>query len=182
MGQPANLRRWMWFTWCKMTQLLAAAKAGTRLEVWGPLGNGFPVQETGHLVMVAGGIGQTPFFALAREYLGQRRYGLPARQVPRAEKVTLCYGCRTGELLAGVEDFRRLGVEVHVSTDNGSAGHHGPVTDLIRPAVEGSKLRCRIVCCGPAAMMARTAAIAQQLGVPCQVSLESPLACGIGIC
>ncbi len=166
----------------KMTRLLAATKPGTGLEVWGPLGNGFPAQETGHLVMVAGGIGQTPMLALAREYLGLRRYGLPAREVPRAEKVTLCYGARTGALLAGVEDFRRSGVEVHLSTDDGSVGHRGPVTDLIRPVVEGSKLRCRIVCCGPEAMMARTAELARKLGVPCQVSLESPMACGIGIC
>lgn len=180
-GEPAALDI-VYLVIGKMTRLLATAKPGSALEVWGPLGNGFPVQETEHLVMVAGGIGQTPFFALAREYLGQRRYGLPARQVPRAEKVTLCYGCRTGALLAGVEDFRRLGVEVHTSTDDGTAGHHGPVTDLIRPVVAGSKLRCRIVCCGPEEMIACTAAIAQQLGVPCQVSLESTMACGIGIC
>ena len=52
----------------KMTRLLAAVEAGTRLEVWGPLGNGFPPTPTEHLVMVAGGCGQTPFLSLAREY------------------------------------------------------------------------------------------------------------------
>jgi len=166
----------------KMTRLLSQAKPGERLEVWGPLGNGFPAQATEHLVMVAGGIGQTPFLALAREYLGRRQYGQPARRVPRAAKVTLCYGCRTAELLAGVEDFQHAGVEVRLATDDGTAGHRGPVTDLIRPVVEKSKLPCRIVCCGPEAMMRRTAQIAQELNVPCQVSLESPMACGIGIC
>ncbi len=54
----------------KMTRLLAEFLAGSQLEVWGPLGNGFPPTPTGHLVMVAGGIGQTPFLMLAREYLG----------------------------------------------------------------------------------------------------------------
>ena len=54
--------------------------AGSRLEVWGPLGNGFPPTPTEHLVMVAGGIGQTPFLALAREYLGLHAYGDPPRQ------------------------------------------------------------------------------------------------------
>ena len=61
-------------------------------------------------------------------------------------------------------------------------GHHGFVTDLIRPVVEQSPWPCRIVCCGPEAMMEATAKIAQELGVPCEVSLESPMACGIGIC
>ena len=81
-----------------------------------------------------------------------------------------------------MEDFRRAGVEVQMSTDDGSLGHHGLVTDLIQPVVEQSPWPCRIVCCGPEAMMEATAKIASELGVPCQVSLESPMACGIGIC
>ena len=119
----------------KMTRLLPEFSAGSRLEVWGPLGNGFPPTPTEHLVMVAGGIGQTPFLALAREYLGLHAYGDPPRQVPHARKVTLCYGARSREYLACVDDFRRAGVAVQLSTDDGSLGHHGLVTDLIRPVV-----------------------------------------------
>ncbi len=166
----------------KMTHRLAACRSDERLEVWGPLGNGFPPTATEHLAMVAGGIGQTPFLALAREMLGLRSYGDPARDVPRAAKVTLCYGARSRDYLACVEDFERAGVEVRLSTDDGSTGHRGLVTDLVRPAVEGSSLACRIVCCGPEPMMETTARIARELGVPCQVSLETPMACGIGIC
>ena len=166
----------------KMTRLLSEFQAGARLEAWGPLGNGFPPTPADHLVMVAGGIGQTPFLALAREYLGLRAYGDPSRQVPKAERVTLCYGARSAEYLAGIEDFRHAGVEVQLSTDDGSLGHHGLVTELIAPAVQALPLPCRIVCCGPEAMMEATAKIAQDLAVPCQVSLESPMACGIGIC
>jgi dihydroorotate dehydrogenase electron transfer subunit len=166
----------------KMTGRLAAMVPGQGLEVWGPLGNGFPPTPTEHLVMVAGGIGQTPFLALAREYLGLGAYGDPPRQVPRAAKVTFCYGVRSKEYLAGVEDFRGLGVEVRLSTDDGSAGHHGLVTDLIRPVVAESSSSCRIVCCGPEPMMQATASVAAELGLPCQVSLETPMACGLGIC
>ena len=166
----------------KMTRLLAAAEPQTPLEVWGPLGNGFPPAETEHLVMVAGGIGQTPFLALGREFLGGQTYGDPPRKAPRAEKVTFCYGTRSGQYLAGVDDFQRAGVEVRLSTDDGSAGHHGLVTDLIRPVLEQSTLACRIVCCGPEPMMRTTGQIARQLGVRCQVSLETPMACGLGIC
>jgi dihydroorotate dehydrogenase electron transfer subunit len=166
----------------KMTRRLAGMQPGMPLEVWGPLGNGFPPTQTEHLVMVAGGIGQTPFLSLAREYLGLHAYGDPARQVPRARKVTLCYGARSGEYLVGVDDFERAAVEVRLSTEDGSVGHHGMVTDLIAPVVEESSLRCRLVCCGPEPMMRATANIARELGLPCQVSLETPMACGIGIC
>ncbi len=133
--------------------------------------------------MVAGGIGQTPFLALAREYLGLHAYGDPPRQVPRAKQVTLCYGARSSEYLAGVEDFRRAGVDVRLSTDDGSDGP-SRTGDRVDPPGGGRVAagRCRIVCCGPEPMMEATAKIAQELGVPCQVSLESPMACGIGIC
>jgi len=73
-------------------------------------------------------------------------------------------------------------VQVRLSTDDGSVGHRGLVTDLIRPTVEASLHPCRIVCCGPEPMMAATARISRQLGLDCQVSLESPMACGLGIC
>jgi dihydroorotate dehydrogenase electron transfer subunit len=166
----------------KMTRRLATLKPDIPLEVWGPLGNGFPPSETAHLVMVAGGIGQTPFLALALESLGHKRYGEPPRQVPPARQVTLCYGARTAEYLACVDDFRRAGVEVHLSTDDGSMGHSGPVTDLMRLVVGTSTLPCRVVACGPERMLAATAELARRLDVPCQVSLESPMACGIGVC
>lgn len=166
----------------KMTGLLAAAKPGQLLEVWGPLGNGFPPRETEHLVMVAGGIGQTPFLPLAQEYLGERSWGDPPRRVPEAKRVTLCYGVRNKDYLSGIEDFQGAGVEVHTSTDDGSAGHHGPVTDLLRPVVEESSLSCLVVCCGPEPMMKATAEVSRELGLDCQVSLETPMACGMGVC
>ncbi len=170
----------------KMTSRLARFGAGQKLEIWGPLGNGFQAEPVEHLIMVGGGIGQTPFMALAKESLGLRRYGDPPREAPRAQRVTLCYGARRHEYLAGVEDFERLGVEVNISTDDGSAGHHGFVTDLLRRALDvtasGSNANRRIVACGPMPMMKAVAGIAATADIPCQVSLETPMACGIGIC
>jgi dihydroorotate dehydrogenase electron transfer subunit len=165
----------------KMTSRLARMVPGQELEVWGPLGNGFCPQATEHLIMVAGGIGQTPFPALAREHLGKRRYGDPPRQVQPVPRVTLCYGARTTAYLAGVDDFANLGVQVRVSTDDGSAGHRGLVTELLANEL-AEKSAARVVCCGPEPMMAAVARIAAERGVPCQVSLETPMACGIGIC
>lgn len=133
-------------------------------------------------ILVAGGIGQTPFLALAQELFGKKQYGDPPRRPPRALHVTLCYGARTAQLLAGVEDFRRVGVDVRLATDDGSMGHHGLVTDLLRAALKEHHGRPRIVACGPQPMMAAAARLAQENRVPCVVSLETPMACGIGIC
>jgi dihydroorotate dehydrogenase electron transfer subunit len=165
----------------KMTGLLSQAPSGQKLEVWGPLGNGFAPQGCEHLVMVAGGIGQTPFLALAREHLGGRHYGHPARKVCPVARVTLCYGARGKEYLAGIPEFERAGMEVLVSTDDGSAGHHGLVTEVAEQVLASSPA-ARVVCCGPERMMEAVAHLAARLRVPCQVSLETPMACGIGIC
>src|SRR3989304_1113529 len=166
----------------KMTRRLSTLKPEAKLEIWGPLGNGFPPEETEHLIMVAGGIGQTPFLALAREYFGLHCYGDPPRKVSPAKKVTLCYGVRSAQYLACVPEFERLGVEVRLSTDDGSQGHKGLVTELIESVIKKSDKRCRIVCCGPEKMLEAKAKVAERLSVPCQVSLETPMACGMGIC
>jgi dihydroorotate dehydrogenase electron transfer subunit len=161
---------------------LARFVPGQQLEVWGPLGNGFAPQRADHLVMVAGGIGQTPFPALAQEHLGRRTFGNPPREVTQVDRVSLCYGARSADYLAGVEDFQRIGVDVQISTDDVSAGHHGLVTDLLRGVLAGAGQGVRIVCCGPEPMMEAVAELATAAHVPCQVSLETPMACGIGIC
>jgi dihydroorotate dehydrogenase electron transfer subunit len=166
----------------RMTRRLARLDRGTPLEVWGPLGNGFPVVQCEHLVMVAGGIGETPFLMLARECLGRAAYGDPPRQVPRAKRVSLCYGVRSLDYFAGLDDFRELGVSLHLSTDDGTAGHHGLVTDLIPSVLAESDMTCQLICCGPEPMMKSVAEISRRLNVPCLVSLETPMACGIGIC
>jgi dihydroorotate dehydrogenase electron transfer subunit len=164
----------------KFTSRLQNARAGERLTVWGPLGNGFSATPVEHLVMVAGGIGQTPFLVLGQEFLGQRTFG--DRQVTPAQKVTLCYGARSADLLVGVEDFERAGIDVRIATDDGTRGHHGLVTDLLKQVLSEASGSTRVVVCGPEPMMAAVTRIAEDFRVPCQVSLETPMACGIGIC
>ncbi|HWB11995.1 MAG TPA: dihydroorotate dehydrogenase electron transfer subunit [Pirellulales bacterium] len=168
----------------KLTGKLATFSPGQKLQVWGPLGNGFAPRPAEHLIMVAGGIGQTPFVALAREALGQRAYGDASRARAGVRRVTLCYGARTRDFLAGIDDFEAVGATVRVSTNDGTAGHHGLVTDLLRDALQeqGDLAACRVVCCGPEPMLAAVAGITGEFGVPCEVSLETPMACGIGIC
>jgi dihydroorotate dehydrogenase electron transfer subunit len=165
----------------KLTGLLAGLRAGDNVSVWGPLGNGFP-ELTGidHVGLIAGGIGQTPFLAHVRELLGGRGYGgrQPRRQVQR---VSILYGVRGSELLAGVEDFRAAGAQVHLATDDGSAGFHGFVTQLLEQHLGPGGPR-HLIGCGPEPMLHALATLARKHGVPCHVSLETPMACGVGIC
>jgi dihydroorotate dehydrogenase electron transfer subunit len=181
-GEPSAIDV-VYLTLGKMTHRLADFVPGDELDVWGPLGNGFPPRATDHLIMVAGGIGQTPFLALGQEYLGLREYGNPPRTMPTAKRVTLCYGVRSADLLAGVPDFESGGINVRLSSDDGTIGHHGLVTDVLSHTLAETRGEVRlIVCCGPEPMMHAVAKLCQQNGAPCIVSLETPMACGIGIC
>jgi dihydroorotate dehydrogenase electron transfer subunit len=98
-------------------------------------------------------------------------------------KVTLCYGVRTAALAAGVDDFRAAGFDVQLASDDGTLGHHGLVTDLLQLALTKTTNANRlVVCCGPEPMMEAVAGICHTAAAPCLVSLETPMACGIGIC
>jgi dihydroorotate dehydrogenase electron transfer subunit len=162
----------------KLTGLLAQLRSGDCLEVWGPLGNGFPDYDgIEQIALVAGGIGQTPFLAHVRDLLGTRGYGgRPSRRM--VERVSLYYGVRTADLAAGIDDFRAAGATVHPASDDGSLGFHGFVTQLLQQHEPPQQL----VGCGPELMLNALAKIAQVWNVPCDLSLETPMACGVGIC
>lgn len=167
----------------KMTTLLESLRPGDVVEVWGPLGNGFPLPPAGPLAIVAGGIGQTPFLAVIREALRRRAYGQPARLLPETpSRITLCYGVRSKEYLAGVAEFEREGIDVRIATDDGSAGHKGFVTDLLKQLLSEPTPPAAVYCCGPEPMMHAVSKVTATAGVPCLLSLETPMACGFGAC
>jgi dihydroorotate dehydrogenase electron transfer subunit len=170
------------------TAALARRRTGDYLNIWGPLGNGFgpPPDPGGPVVFVAGGIGQTPFLALARDWLGLSSYGSDrshqSKRIKMCDRATLLYGVRSADLLAGVADFEAAGVEVEIATDDGSKGYRGFTTDLLERRLAGGERPVRIVACGPPAMLAKAAQIASHYNVSCYVSLENHMACGFGVC
>ena len=169
----------------KMTRLMSRLRSGDEVEVWGPLGHGFPEPPApgeGPVVMVAGGIGQTPFLAAGREILGTAAYGDRGRFAPVARAPELLYGARSAGYLAEVGRFEAAGIGVSVATDDGSAGHHGFVTDLLARRLAAEPRPSRVLTCGPGPMMAAVAGLCAAVGVPCWASLESPMACGFGAC
>lgn len=153
------------------TRLLAEALPGQKVRVVGPLGRPFPeASGDDRPILVGGGTGIASLFELAARAQGSAS--------PR-----VILGARTAEDLMGVDDFRALGVDLRLATEDGSVGTHGRVTDVLRPLLDGSSDRGAIVyACGPTPMMRACAALAADAKVPCVVSLENNMACGFGVC
>ncbi|NQV23770.1 MAG: dihydroorotate dehydrogenase electron transfer subunit [Rhodopirellula sp.] len=167
----------------KMTTRMTTWRAGDPCSLWGPLGNGFPVPDVERLCLVAGGIGVTPFLAVTNEALGNRIYRSSVGTGSNAVKsVSLCYGTRSKDYLACVDLFEQAGAEVRISTDDGSFGRHGFVTDSLKDLISGETPPQAIYCCGPEPMMHAVGIIAAESQIPCWLSLETPMACGFGIC
>jgi dihydroorotate dehydrogenase electron transfer subunit len=176
----------------KLTGLMSRWQGGETVVLWGPLGNGFPVPPEGPLVCVGGGIGYTPFLAVAREAAGVASYGDRSRRTARREprppavndssRITLLYGVRTRALRANLADFDGLpGFQTRIATDDGTEGHHGFVTDLLRDELTNQPA-ATVYCCGPEPMMAAVAKMCREFSAACWLSLESPMACGFGAC
>ena len=163
----------------KFTHALSRFKAGQSVEIWGPLGNAFSNHPVDHLILVAGGVGITPMLSLASAALGQGTY---SQEGHFAKQVTLCYGARTQEYLVALDAFEARGVRLAIATEDGSLGHRGRVTEVLKDLLSRSEGTARIACCGPEPMMQAVSKIAHEHNVPCEVSLETPMACGIGIC
>jgi dihydroorotate dehydrogenase electron transfer subunit len=177
-GAPPSALDIVYLVVGRMTGLLSTRRQGDLVEIWGPLGNGFPELAGGdHVGLIAGGIGQTPFLAYVRALLGQRGYaGRPAKC--EAQRVSLYYGVRTADLAAGMDDFREAGASVHLASDDGSLGFRGFVTQLLETHLPPGHL----IGCGPQPMLKALAELACRWHVPCHLSLETPMACGLGIC
>lgn len=167
----------------KMTALLAQLEVGAELEIWGPLGNGFPAITADHLIQVAGGIGYTPFVAVTRETLTGKSYGDPPRTPGKASHASLIYGVRSKRLRADLSDWAQIPeFDVSICTEDGSEGHHGLVTDLLREQLASATGSTVVLTCGPVRMMHAVAQMCQDWNVPCWASLETPMACGYGAC
>jgi dihydroorotate dehydrogenase electron transfer subunit len=157
----------------KGTQQLSRFREGDRVSVIGPLGNAFRVPDNcRQLVLVAGGIGVPPIRFLAQSVL-QRDGGL--------HRCVVFVGGRTREDLVCLREFDLPGILLEVSTDDGSQGSRGVVTRRLEEVLDA--VPADLICaCGPWAMLKAVAATAERRGIPCQVSVETMMACGMGAC
>jgi dihydroorotate dehydrogenase electron transfer subunit len=148
------------------------ARPGATLSCLGPLGLPFvAVDPPAEAWMVAGGVGLAPFITLT----GALR--------ARGARARLFYGGRTAADLFYVDLFEQLGVEVTLATEDGSRGARGRVTAPLAAALTASVGQpVALYACGPTPMMHAVAALAASAGLPCQVSLEQVMGCGLGGC
>lgn len=152
------------------TRALAEAEAGDAMDIIGPLGHGWDVPAgIAHALVVAGGLGIGPMGMLVDELA---RRGVAS---------TLAHGAPSAERLLARDVFADVCRRVEVATDDGSAGRTGFVTDLLDELLV-SDTPDVVYVCGPEAMQRIVAAKAAVAGVPCQVSLERLMACGVGAC
>jgi len=150
------------------TELLSKKDPGEELDIIGPLGKGFSLNPVaGSVVIVAGGMGIAPTFFLARSL--------------KASKKQVLIGARTAGLVLCEEILKEAGCAVSVATDDGSYGEKGQVSTLFRKFMNGEKPDI-VYACGPAALLKEVAGACADYGVPCEVSLEGYMACGVGAC
>jgi dihydroorotate dehydrogenase electron transfer subunit len=155
------------------TNLLYEAQRGQRIACLGPLGRPFTIVDAPvEGWMIAGGVGLAPFATLAES--------LRARRV----KTTLFYGARRAAELFYLDFFRTLGVELVLTTEDGSAGETGRVVAPLdrKLAARDRQSPVMLYACGPEAMLAATARIAARHQRPCQMSVERIMGCGLGGC
>ncbi|MDD3959283.1 MAG: dihydroorotate dehydrogenase electron transfer subunit [Oscillospiraceae bacterium] len=141
-----------------------------RVDVLGPLGNTFPIDDADRLIIVGGGTGVYPlFFALSQAV---------KRSIPA---ISVC-GFRCVGDTCMIDEFRNCSDRFLVSTDNGDMGIHGNVLDALSGISDSELNQSTIITVGPEIMMKNVAEWAFDRGLPCFVSLERRMACGIGMC
>ncbi|MBT3375392.1 MAG: dihydroorotate dehydrogenase electron transfer subunit [Lentisphaerae bacterium] len=150
------------------TAHLARVVAGSQVNVLGPLGIGFSRPSIdSRPVIVAGGYGCAATYLLAR--------------ISALPPVCLLGGRSAGDILL-VDRFEALGCDVRVSTDDGSQGHRGRVTELLEPALAGEGPFGPVYACGPNPMLRAVSAIMLTRGEDAEVSLDHVMCCGVGAC
>lgn len=151
----------------KGTKLISNMEPGD-IDIVGPTGKGFTMEENGDLLLVGGGVGNAPLLYLMRKLK------------EKGNRLTYIYCARNSDYIFNEEKFRELADEVIITTDDGSAGVKGFATEVMSHIISDSKFD-RIYTCGPDPMMGRVVKIAHE-DVPVEVSVENYFGCGVGLC
>jgi len=147
------------------TRWLSERRRGQKLDILGPLGNGYTM-PTGKLLIVGGGVGTPPMLFAAES----AKYG-----------ATAILGFRGADRVILVDEFKSVCDDVYITTDDGSVGIHGAVTKPLDELLKRGDHET-VISCGQLLMQKAVAELCEHYGVPCQVSLEERMGCGVGAC
>jgi dihydroorotate dehydrogenase electron transfer subunit len=157
------------------TQGMREKQVGQNLSVVGPLGNWFqpdPRPEVRH-IMVAGGVGAPPLYLLAHAMRCERE---------KECHIAVVNGARSRSLLVGVKEFGELDIELYYTSEDGSHGLRGVVTHALSNLLEAEDGPAHVYTCGPTGMLRAVADMCVARSIPCQVSVETIMPCGLGVC
>ena len=149
------------------TEWLANRPVGHSVDVLGLLGNGFDMKPEGRYLLVGGGIGVPPMRGCAQYTQGRS---------------TAIVGFRSKEKAILLDLLEEECGKLLVATDDGSLGYHGYVDALVRRELTEDKNYDAVLACGPKLMLRNVARVAEEFGIPCQVSMEERMGCGVGAC
>lgn len=155
----------------KGTNLLAKKQIGEEIEIMGPLGYGtFEIKDYKNVAIIGGGIGIFPLYELAKELKEQT-----------TSKVDIYLGFRNKDLVVLEEEFTKVSDKLILTTDDGSYGIQGFAINELKKQIEQNKPD-KIFACGPLPMLKAVKELSIQKEIPCQISLEEKMGCGIGAC
>ena len=160
------------------TEILSRKKKGDRIDVIGPLGNGFKIYKKSDSLkmLVAGGMGVAPLLGLAEELSGH---------IKGKKKFIVILGAKTENHILCEREFRRLGAEIYIATEDGSKGKKALATELAEEVIKSNRYKWKDVCIygtGPIEMVKVLCRLVEGCSVESQVSLEERMACGVGAC
>lgn len=159
----------------KGTQALKRRFPGEKLSILGPLGNGFSFEDNGRKkIIIAGGMGIAPFPFLIKEMISYAK-------IKPGDIVLVC-GVRDKKFLINMNELRRSGISMYISTDNGSKGFKGRASQLLLKLIKKYKIKGDYFACGPQEMLEEITKVIGIDGQRVQVSLEERMACGVGAC
>ena len=155
----------------KTTKQLSTLNAGDSLQDFvGPLGNPSEIEPSDTVVCVGGGVGVAPIYPIARAH---KAIG---------NKVISIIGARSADILLWEDKMKEVSDELYITTDDGTKGHHGFVTDVLKKLLEGDEPISSVISIGPAIMMRTVAGVTHPFGVKTIVSLNSIMVDGTGMC
>ena len=154
----------------KGTTILSTKKEGDLIDIIGPLGAGtFKCEKYSNIAIIGGGIGIFPLYELAKNALND------------GKNVNTYLGFRNKDLVVLEDEFRKVSTNLTLTTDDGSYANKGFAIDFLKKDIEEGKVDS-IFACGPIPMLKAVQKLAIEKNIPCQISLEENMGCGLGVC